>query len=233
MRIRFFLTAVALAGSVQATETATPEQGEPMAWRYGLLRTAQSVHDEQAAARAPGSVMRFRLPKVDPAQGDNQVEIVQKDKRIPLPMTSATTFALPPGLNAAKGDPVVVVNKHFPKGDFNHPNVLVRSPDLPPGVARMGDLRLACAAQVAMGKAESLKFRALFATVGLFGFDVCEDMEVTTIEAPAGVYDTIVIEDGERRLVQSKAGGKPPRLGDPAWSDNARISYLANEQVVQ
>jgi hypothetical protein len=111
--------------------------------------------------------------------------------------------------------------------------VLVRSPGLPDGVQRMGDLRLACAAQMEMAKAEGLKFRAVLATASLFGFNVCDKLEAAKVEAPKGAYDTVTIEDGERRLVMAAKDKHTPELGDKGWSDNARISYTLNGQAAQ
>ena len=236
MRIRFLLALLAVAGGAQAAGAGaadTPADGQPMAWRYGLLQTAQAEFDKNVAARAPGAVLAFRLPKVDPVQGDHQVELVQGEKRTPLPMLAGARFALPHDAQAASADAMVVANQRFPKGDFNHPNVQVRSPGLPQGVNRMGDLRLACAAQIAMGKAEGFKIRAIFAAAGLFGLDVCEKLEVTNIDAPNAAYDTVVIEDGDRKLAQSSKRENMTRLGDQGWSDNARISFLLNGVAVQ
>lgn len=241
MRICLLLTVLAVANSVQAGETTNiaPQVvhvtgvrlGDPMAWRYSLLRAAQAMFEKHAATQAPGAMLTFKLPNVDQAESDNQVEIVTADNRISLPMVSAATFALVHGVEATDSDAVVVVNKEFPKGSYRHPIVQVRSSGLPEGVKRMGDLRLACAAQFAMAKAESLKFRAMLAAVSLFG-DICEEMTVTNIGAPAAPYDTMTIEDGDRKLTQSKAQGKLPRLGEKYWSDNARISYMLGGYIV-
>lgn len=243
MRIKFCFILLALAGSVQAAGTdgvdrqlATDDArsgANPMAWRYRLLQTAQDVFEERAAAQAPGAALSFRLPKVDPAQAGSQVEIVRADKRIPLPMDSNVSFALVADAQAAQDDAMVVVNRNFRKGHVNHPLVQVRSPGLPEGVKRMGDLRLACEAQIAMAKAEGLKFRAMLVTASLFGLDVCDKLEVNDIDAPPGPYDTVTIEEGGRRLVQLATQENLTRLSDKDWSDNARISYTFNGQAVQ
>jgi hypothetical protein len=243
MRIRSFLILLAVAGSVQAADTVNvghrvvPDDGEaeakPMAWRFGLLETAQELFEKRAAEQAPGAMLTFRLPKVDAAQAGNQVEIVGADHRIPLSMASNTTFALVRGTLAEDSDTMVVVNRNFPKGEFNHPLVQVRSPGLPDGVKRMGDLRLACAAQMEMAKAEGFKFRATLAAASLFGFNLCDKLDATKIEAPSGPYDTVTIEDGGRRVVQSAGDKHPLQLGDKGWSDNARISYTLSGRIVQ
>jgi len=204
-----------------------------MAWRYQLLQTAQDLFERHTATRAPGATLTFSLPKVDATQTGNQVEIVRANKRIVLPMVSNTTFALVRDAEAAESDAMVVVNRYFPRGVMNHPNVQVRSPGLPDGVRRMGDLRLSCAAQMEMAKAEGLKLRALVATASLFGLGMCDTLEVTKIDVPTGSYDTVTIEDDGRRLVQSVAQANLLQLGDKKWSDNARISYTMRDQIVQ
>ena len=79
-----------------------------------------------------------------------------------------------------------------------------------------------------MAKAEGLKFRAMFATASMFGIRLCDKLEVTAIDTPTGRYDTVMIEDGSRRLVQPAAQANLLQLGDKNWSDNARISYTVN-----
>lgn len=238
MRIRSFLVLLAVAGSAHASDGFNvghrddSDEAKPMAWRFSLLEKAQDVFARRAPEQAPGAAMTFRLPKVDAAQAGNQVELVGADHRIPLPMASNTSFRLLRGTLAEDSDTMVVVNRNFPKGEFNHPLVQVRSPGLPDGVKRMGDLRLACAAQMEMAKAEGLKFRAVLAGASLFGFNVCDKLEATKVEEPKGAYDTVTVEDGERRLVQPAKDKHAPALGDKGWSDNARISYTLDGRIV-
>jgi hypothetical protein len=241
MHIRLLLIALTIASSAQAANTTNPNPqtvhvtgtrlGEPMAWRYSLLRTAEDVFKKHEARLAPGATLAFRLPNVNEAQDGNVVEIVTATRRIPLPMVSATEFALPHSLETVDDDAMVVVNRDFPEGSFRQPNVQVRSPGLVEGVKRMGDLRLACAVQVAMAKAQNFKFRAILAAASLFG-EICEEMEVTNIGAPIGLYDTVTIEDGDRRMTQPRSQERVPKLGDKSWSDNTRISYRLNGQIV-
>jgi hypothetical protein len=238
MRIRSFFILLAVAGSVHASDSINvghktdSDEASPMAWRLRLLEKARDVFEKRAPEKAPGATLSFRLPKVDAAQAGNQVELVGADHRVALPMPSTTTFSLKRGTLAEDTDSMVVVNRNFPKGEFNHPLVQVRSPGLADGVQRMGDLRLACAAQMEMAKSEGLKFRAALATASLFGFNVCDKLEATKIEAPKG-YDTVTIEDGSRRLVLASTDKHQPALGDKGWSDEARISYTLNGQAVR
>lgn len=243
MRTCVLLISLALAGSVQATDgfaaghRSIPDEGEaqtrPMSWRYGLLEAAREAFDAGVAARAPGASLRFRLPRTDPAQDGNRVEIVSAGQHIALAMATKTAFALPPAGEVVDDDAVVVVNRTFRKGDNLHPNIEVRSPGLADGVRRVGDMRLACAAQMAMAKAEGFKVRAVLGAVGLFGLNICDKMEIAKFDTPSLPYDSITIEDGGHRLVIAKSTRETPQLGDKTWSDNARVSYTLAGQAVQ
>lgn len=239
MCIRSFLILFAVAGSayagdgIEVSHKSDSTEVKPMAWRLGLLERAKDVFDKGAPEKAPGATISFRLPKVDEAQGENRVEIVRKDHRIPLTMLSNTTFVLRQDTLAEDSDALVVVNRNFPKGEFNHPLVQVRSPGLQDGVKRMGDLRLACEAQIEMAKGEGLKFRAMIGAVSLFGFSVCKELEVTKVDEPVGKYDTVTIEDGSRRLVQLAKDKSQVELGHKDWSDDARIIYTLNGSPVK
>lgn len=238
MRIRSFLILLAVAGSAYAGDginvghKTDSDEVKPMAWRFSLLERALDVFDKRAPERTPGASISFRLPKVDASQGGNQVEIVGADHRVPLAMSSNNTFVLKRGTLAEDSDAMVVVNRNFPKGEFNHPLVQVRSPGLPDGVRRMGDLRLACEAQMEMAKSEGMKFRAALGAASLFGFSICKKLEAAKVEEPSGKYDTVTIEDGTRRLVHAAKDKNQVELGDKAWSDDARISYTLNGQPV-
>lgn len=228
MRTRYFLLSLIIAGSAQASDSTG---ASPMAWRYRLLETAQDVFDEKAAVQAPGATMSFRLPKIDtPQAGGERVELVVAGWHNALPMDSDTAFSFTRDLRAADNEAmVVVVDRTFPKGEFKHPNVQVRSPGLPDGVRRMGDLRLACKAQMAMAKEEGIKVRAVLVTSSLLGLDLCEkQLNVTDVDAPDRSYDTVIVEDGGRRVAMRARDANLAKLGDRDWSDNARIRYILN-----
>jgi hypothetical protein len=239
MRICSLIILLAVAGSAHAGDSINighkidSDEAKPMAWHLRLLETAQKVFNKEARGKAPGATLSFRLPKVDVSSGENQVEIVDGNSHTSLTMLSNTTFVLKRDILVEDSNALVVVNRNFPKGEFNHPLVQVRSPGLQDGARRMGDLRLACETQMEMAKGEGLKFRAVLGAVGLFGFSVCEELEAATVDEPAGKYDTVTIEDGNHRLVQLAKNKNALKLGDKAWSDNARISYTLNGSPVQ
>lgn len=104
-------------------------------------------------------------------------------------------------------------------------------------IRRVGDLRLARAVRMAMAKEEGFEFRATLVAASLFGFKLCDKLEIAKFDAPTAKYDTVTIEDGERRLLQAASVGgsseNSPQLGDKGWSDNARVSYSLGGQSVQ
>lgn len=239
MRIWSFLIYLSLtssafaADSINVSHKTDSDEVQPMAWRFHLLEKAQDVFDKHASEKAPGATMSFRLPKVDSDRAENKVEIVSASHRIPLAMPSNITFVLKRDTVAEDTDALVVVNRNFPMGEFNHPLVQVRSPGLQDGVRRMGDLRLACEAQMEMAKGEGLKFRAALGAVSLFGFSVCKKLEAAKVDQPEGKYDTVAIEDGGHRMVQSAKDKNQVALGDKTWSDDARVSYTLNGSPVK
>lgn len=241
MRVFILIASLAVANTVQAAEVAfanpqvvvVPGQrpGEPMAWKFSLLRAGEAQFKQHEARLAPQASLAFKLPRGEEAQDDIEVGIVSATGRIGLATASAAAFTLPVSTEAVDSDAMVVTNRHFRKGSFLHPLVQVRSPGLADGVKRMGDLRLACAVQVTMAKAQDFKFRALLAAARLFG-DLCQEMAVNNIGAPASTYDTITIEDGGRRMALPRAQADGPKLGDTSWSDDARISYSLHGETV-
>jgi hypothetical protein len=245
MRTRYLVPIMlALAATAHAEDTVgfghrvTPSDaqasGNPMAWHYRVLQAGQDAFDARAPAQAPGAALAFRLPKPALGLDGNQVEIVRTDRRVPLTMASNDAFMLTRDAAAAQSDAMVTVaNRRFNKGSYNEPVARVRSPGLPENVRRLGDLRLACASQMAMLKAEDFKVRTMLSVTNLFGLDLCADTNVTSFDEPAGHYGTVTIEDGERRLVVPAKGSKAPRLGDRDWSDNARITYSMDERAVK
>jgi hypothetical protein len=249
MRAPYLLTILLAVAGVAATHAqaedtvefghrVTPADNQaganPMAWQYQVLHAAQDVFDQRAPAQAPGATLAFRLPKPALGQDGNAVEIVRAERRAPLAMVSNDAFTLTRDATFAQaGATVTVKNRNFNTGSYNEPIVQVRSPRLAENVRRLGDLRLACAAQMAMLKEEGFKVRAMLSVTNLFGLDLCEDTKAIDFDKPAGHYDVVTIEDGERRLVLAAGQPRAPRLGDKDWSDNARIIYTLDEHVLK
>jgi hypothetical protein len=205
---------------------------QPMAWRYATLEAAQDAFERQAGRLAPNSILTFRLPNVDAGGATSLVELVQRSQRTPLPMVAPGAFLLA-GSGAGADEARVVVNRDFPPGQMKHPTVRVRSYDVPPGVVRMGDVRLACQAQMAMAKTVGFKVHAALGAASLFGFDVCNKVTVAFFDAPGNPFNTIVVDDGERHARLAASAPDALTLGDKQWSDDARISFTWQGQAVR
>jgi hypothetical protein len=216
--------------------SATDAKGAPlpaqqMAWRYTTLEAAQDAFERQAPRFAPNSILTFRLA-VDAGDTTSRVDLVEGTDRTPLPMVAPGAFLLA-SAGAGADDALVVANRDFPPGQMTHPAVRVRSHDVPPGVVRMGDARLACQAQMAMAKTAGFKVYAALGAASLFGFDVCNKLAVTVFDAPASRFDTIVVDDGARHASLAASAPDAPTLGDRQWSDNARVSFTWQGQPVR
>ena len=212
------------------TDRAQAMPPQPMTWRYETLEAAQELFDRHATRYAPNALLTFRLPQFGASDDRNVVELVQGGARTALPMAAPAAFMLVGA--SAPGDARVVVNRHFPAGAIVHPHVQVRSSDLPPGVLRLGDLRVACQAQQAMAKTEGLQAHAVLGVSSLLGFDACDKQPVAAFDAPGSPFDTIVIEDGARQASLAAGQAGAFTLGDKRWSDNARIRFTLNGQDV-
>ena len=227
------LAALAPAHAQSGATISQPPPAQQMAWRYATLAAAQDAFDRQAARLAPNSILTFRLA-LDAGDTTSLVELVQGSDRTPLQMVAPAAFLLPGTDAGADADAArVVVNRDFKSGQAMQPSVRVRSHDLPPGVVRMGDVRLACQAQMAMVKTTGFRVSAALGAASLFGFDVCNKLPVAAFDAPASRFDTIVVDDGERHASLAASAPAALTLGDRQWSDNARIRFMWQGQSVQ
>jgi hypothetical protein len=220
------------AQAIEVGHTVIPDKGaaveaRPMAWDYRLLSRALEVFERRAPTLAPGASLFFALPKVD--GGNTTVELVGPTGRTRLPMPTPTTFILPHD-KAHSGDAQVVVNRNFEPGNVNHPNIVVRSPNLPDGVRRLGDLRLACEAQMAQAKGEGMKLRMILGALDTFLSDgICGKLAIDQLDTPASAFDRVVLSAGERREVLATTGKNDerlPKLGDRSWPDDTRIEFM-------
>ena len=226
------LAASASAHAIDVSHRTTGDkqsaQNTQMAWRYRTLAAGLDVFEREALALAPQATLAFALPKPDGAEGENKVVLERPGDPIALPMVGLASFAMVRDQKALESDARVVTNRQFRPGVVNHPNVQVRSPSLAADTRRLGDLRLACEVQMAMARTESTGLRAMLAAVSLFKGTLCGAVKVTHIDAPAGAFESIVIDDGKRRVVQKTSGpdGATVTLGDAIWGHDTRIQFM-------
>lgn len=221
------------AQAFQIKHTTTGDKATParqMAWEYDTLHAGVKLFEQRAPQLAPGAALAFVVPPTaDPAA--LQVQLVAEGRADTL-APSGAGFSLPA---QAPGGAKIVTSRKFDEGNWQLPGIAVRSPGLNETTRRLGDLRLGCEVQAETAKAAKTGLRVLFAAMRVFGGSMCKDLPVTSMDAPAGDFDRLVIEDGGRRVVEAAKGSQAAgvKLGDAGWSNDARIRYLRAGEAVQ
>jgi hypothetical protein len=206
----------------------------PVAWSYSSLETGVDMFERRSPDMAPGAVMRYKMPKgiLPPKDKDGKPEpttatIAVKGWSVPLPLAPDFSFVLPPNPKAKADGAYIVVSRRFPSGMYKHPDVDVRTPDLPPNVLRLGDLRLACEVQVRILKKDMLRARLLLDAMGWFGKSECDGSSGKVYTAPA-LHNSITYTAGDRRQVKQVNGTElefNAPLGDHTWPDDTLITF--------
>ncbi|KQQ45708.1 hypothetical protein ASF61_18700 [Duganella sp. Leaf126] len=203
-----------------------------MAWSYTALEAGVDMFERRSPRLAPGATLRYKMPKgmLPPKDKDGVPEvssaaIAVKGWSVPLPLAPDLSFVLPPNDRAKADNAYVVMSRRFPAGRYEHPVAYVRTPDLPPNVLRLGDLRLACEVQVRILKKDMLRERLLLDAKSWFEKGPCEKDKVFDAPAP---YDRITYTAGARQQA-IPVGGQPTTfnapLGDDKWPDDTLITF--------
>ena len=206
-----------------------------MAWSYASLEAGVDMFERRSPRLAPGATLRYRMPKgmLPPKDKDGAPEISSatiavKGWSVPLPLAPDLSFVLPPNDRAKADNAYVVMSRRFPAGRYEHPIAYVRTPDLPPNVLRLGDLRLACEVQVRILKKDMLRERLLLEAKGWFEKGPCEKDRVFDAPAP---YDRITYTASSRKQA-IPVGGQPTDftapLGEDRWPDDTLITFELN-----
>ena len=205
-----------------------------VAWSYLSLEAGVDMFERRSADMAPGAMMRYKMPKgiLPPKEKDGKPEdttaaIAVKGWSVPLPLAPDFSFVLPPNPRAKADGAYVVMSRRFPSGMYKHPVVDVRTPDLPPNVLRLGDLRLACEIQVRILKKDMLRARLLLDAMGWFGKSECDNDAGRVFTAPA-LHNSITYTAGDRRLIKPISGKElefNAPLGDRQWPDDTLITF--------
>lgn len=213
----------------------------PVAWSYLSLEAGVDMFERRSPQLAPGAVMRYKMPKgILPAKDkdgkpeDTTATIAVKGWSVPLPLAPDLSFVLPPNPRAKADGAYIVVSRRFPSGMYKHPDVDVRTPDLPRNALRLGDLRLACEIQVRILKKDMLRARLLLDAMSLFGKSPCESDTGKIFDAPA-VHNSITFTAGKRQKVMPVAGTElefNAPLGDSAWPDDTLITFELDGEPV-
>lgn len=116
---------------------------DPVEKSYRRMLLGMDLFERQRAVLAPGAVLRFRVLQRKPGVrlDDLELAIVGRSSDIPLDVAPDRTFVLPRDAKAAAEDAVVTPNRKALTMTWRAD---VRTPGLPVGTRRLGDLRLEC-----------------------------------------------------------------------------------------
>ncbi|CAM3050454.1 Uncharacterised protein [Janthinobacterium lividum] len=197
---------------------------------YRVMAAGLDAFDDHHALAPRAREVRFQLI---PAPGvaadalrDATLRIVGNETAISVPLSADGSFVLPRSAQADSDDADLVTNQ---KKDRFRWQASVRSDDVPPGMRRLGDLRLQCQVGIAIAKKETpFLLRTLVATK-LRTTDWCSaiELKMSTYSDPAIASATLL--DGERRVaLQVKNGGTSflAPLGDTRYADDTLIELV-------
>src|SRR5688572_23591103 len=130
---------------------------DPVSKSYRKMVEGMDLFEEKRAM-APGATLRFKLlpRKRDTRMDQIQLELVGYSDIKPLELAADRTFTIGRDEQALKEDALVRPNRRAMTMTWR---AEIRSPDLPPGTRRLGDLRLEC--EVGM-RAELISNRTAF-----------------------------------------------------------------------
>lgn len=138
------LALIAVAASAADPDAVViTAQRDPVSKPYRRIVSGMDLFERKHAEMAPQAELRFKLlpRKRDTSMKDVELEIAGKDTFIPVAIAPDGTFALPRDRNALAEDAAVVPNRRRQTMTWRAD---IRTPGLPPGTRRLGDLRLEC-----------------------------------------------------------------------------------------
>ncbi|MDX8123999.1 hypothetical protein SKZ59_19695 [Janthinobacterium sp. GMG2] len=197
---------------------------------YRVMTAGLDAFDDHHALAPKAREVRFQLipgpgTPADIMQ-DVALRIAGNDTTITVPLSADGSFVLPRSAQADSEDADLVTNSK--QGQFRW-QASVRSDGVPPGMRRLGDLRLQCQVTVAIAKKEiPFLIRTLVATK-LRTTDWCsaDALKMGTHSDPAIASATLL--DGERRVaLQVKNGGTSflAPVGDTRYADDTLIELV-------
>ncbi|HEU4851035.1 MAG TPA: hypothetical protein VFT37_02655 [Telluria sp.] len=169
--------------------------------------------------RAPAADLKFVLRPLAPG-GDIKgvtLRIAGEESSVAVPVSPEGTFTLVRDPSIEK-DAELLTNRK--KGSVRW-RPLVRSPGVPEGSRRLGDLRLECAVRWAVEK-EGMSFvqRNLFAALG-----ACNNKRIFVYYHVDAPLESATLREGGRTRDVARPGATffSPPLHDESWSDDALV----------
>ena len=202
---------------------------------YRVMAAGLDAFDDHHALAPRAREVRFQLI---PAPGvaadalrDATLRIVGNETAISVPLSADGSFVLPRSAQADSDDADLVTNQ---KKDRFRWQASVRSDDVPPGMRRLGDLRLQCQVGIAIAKKETpFLLRTLVATK-LRTTDWCSaiELKMSTYSDPA-IASATLLDGGRRVALQVKNGGTSflAPLGDTRYADDTLIELVYKQDA--
>ncbi|MGB9992432.1 hypothetical protein [Pseudoduganella rhizocola] len=229
------LVLAAAAGTAAAQQPAAPQAVEikgvrnPELKTYRVMLAGLDAFDDYHAFAPNAPEVRFRLrSRVDKDTNldDLAIRLSGDTVSLPLPLDENKSFALPRNEQAESEDAEIVANK--PKGGIRwQPDV--RTPGVPDGMRRLGDLRLECRVLIATAKKEIGFMLTAFINSVLLTTDWCGDEKIQlATPVPKKIAGATLLHDGQRIALKIADRGKGylPPLADKRYPDDALIEVV-------
>lgn len=199
----------------------------PLLKPYKFMVAGLDTFEAKHALAPQAATLRFKLRPRDPGEPgpmDNlKLRLAGDQHSVDLPIDSADTFELPRSQAALDDNADLELNK--PKNGYRwQPDI--HSAGVPPGMRRVGDLRLECEVLVSIAKKEIGLLKTAFINSVLLSGDWCnhKSLDMPTIVTRKLAAATLVEGDKRTELKVVDAGmGYMPPLREKAVSDDALI----------
>jgi hypothetical protein len=251
LRIYLLLATLALSPPPAGAQDAVTVTGlrDPVDKSYRRMVDGLALFEKRRAL-APEAQLRFRLlpRKNTTSMQDVDIAIVADTFETPLEVAPDGTFALPLDRKALAENASVRPNR---KKQTMTWRADIRTPGLPPGTRRLGDLRLECEVGMQAGLISNRPPSLIGWLVEQFADtpEYCRQAEPRYLFFADGPIRSVTLVSGERREAlpfDRLFGGRDPRseemlqycdcevlldrtyflpLGDASWPDDTRVEF--------
>ncbi len=207
------------AGEAPIATVHVPYVRDPVDKSYRKMIQGMDRFERDRATYAPASVLRFRLlPRLPNAKMDGITLRVAGDTlTLPVQLAPDNSFTLARNEQALRQDAAVVANRKATSMTWR---AWVRTPDLPPGARRLGDLRLECRVGMDSGLISNTSPIFAWLTNALSDTEqICSSPDGNYLFFAERPVFSVILRDGARREVLPfkllYAGGNETRASLP------------------
>ena len=180
---------------------------------------------ERSRALAPQAALRFQLlPRLPTTRLDGiSLRVVGDTVALPVTVAPDHTFTLDRNSQALREDAALIASSKTSTLTWR---AQVRSPRVPPGMRRLGDLRLECKVLVATAKEELGFWLTSMINTLLLTTDWCSHEKIQLSTTAERRIATATLLHGEQRVplkLNSESTSYTPPLGNKTYPDDALI----------